>query len=346
MQNERKRILDMVENGQLSASEALVLLEKLNNDTTNTTVNTSSHSQSNSQSQSTYSAGQQYSEKKDPKADEFIEDLKRDFTQFGDKFMQFMQTAVGKVKTFDFDMPFGEAKEFHHRFTKENESFEDISVELANGKLEILTSDSNEVRAECHVKSYRTNEEDPKKLFMEKFLFVVDNGKLRIISDLKATQVNVKLFIPAKKYQTIKARLINGAIHMQTVKATEVNVETVNGRIYIDGELRDIEASSVNGHVVVTTTDKEAKKIEASAIAGSVEIYIPSSVSLEGEISSHLGKMDVALQDVQHKSESEQFLQKRIRFSKQVDGFSGTPLKIEGEAKMGSVLVKYSSTAQ
>ena len=41
-----------------------------------------------------------------------MDDIKRDFTQFSDRFMQFMQTAVGKMKSFDFDMPFGEPMNF------------------------------------------------------------------------------------------------------------------------------------------------------------------------------------------------------------------------------------------
>ena len=53
-----------------------------------------------------------------------MEDIKRDFSQFSDRFMQFMQTAVGKMKSFDFDMPFGEPNEFHHTFTKEYGRFQ------------------------------------------------------------------------------------------------------------------------------------------------------------------------------------------------------------------------------
>ena len=41
--------------------------------------------------------------------DEFLEDLTKGFYNVGDRFMQFMQTAVQKVKSFDFDSPFGNA---------------------------------------------------------------------------------------------------------------------------------------------------------------------------------------------------------------------------------------------
>ena len=92
-----------------------------------------------------------------------------------------------------------------------------------------------------------------------------------------------------------------------------MDAETLNGKIYIDGHLADIEAQSVNGHVVVTTKNIAARKIEGRAVAGTVEIYVPSTVALQGDIASNFGKMDVALADVTRVNEQEHFLQKNNR---------------------------------
>ncbi|MBU0903875.1 MAG: DUF4097 family beta strand repeat protein [Firmicutes bacterium] len=380
MQEERKRILDLVEKGSISAQEALVLLEALGNETGNTTGPTKQVEQpthSNHSNKETHTKSSTSSQ-----ADDFMEDIKRDFSQFGDRFMQLMQSAVGKMKSFDFDMPFGEPMEFHHTIHKEDVDFNNISADLANGKLEIYPSQDGKLRAECHVKVYRSSsEEEGKREFHDKFVFVVDQQKLRIISDLKTTSVNIVLYIPKAKYDSISVRLFNGAFngkHLETdrlkvktangkielkdcsiedgeiqtangailvkdARGNKIDAETINGRIYIDGLLKNIEAQSVNGHVALTTKNTEATKIEGLAVAGSVEIYVPSSVALQGEVSSNFGKMDVALPDVTRLNEQEHFLQKNIRFTKDLEG-SSAPLYIKGEAKTGSILVRYISS--
>jgi DUF4097 and DUF4098 domain-containing protein YvlB len=377
MQEERKRILDLVEKGSISAQEALVLLEALGNETSKSASPTthveqpthSSHSNSEKHTKSSTSS----------QSEDFMEDIKRDFSLFGERFMQLMQTAVGKMKSFDFDMPFGEPMEFHHTISKDEVDFKDISADLANGKLEIYPSQDGKLRAECHVKVYRASSaEEGKKEFLEKFIFVVDQQKLRIISDLKTTSVNVVLYVPNAKYDSISVRLFNGAfkgkhleadrlkvktangkielkeitvedgeiqtangaILVKEAKGNKIDAETINGRIYVDGHLKNIEAQTVNGHVALTTKNKEATKIEGLAVAGSVEIYVPSTVALQGEVSSNFGKMDVALPDVTRLNEQDHFLQKNIRFTKDIEGTSA-PLYIKGEAKTGSILVRY-----
>ena len=69
--------------------------------------------------------------------DEFLEDLRKDFTHVGDRFMQFMQTAVQKVKEFDFDSPFGNAVTFSHTMTKHAAGIEEILIDIDNGKVTI-----------------------------------------------------------------------------------------------------------------------------------------------------------------------------------------------------------------
>jgi DUF4097 and DUF4098 domain-containing protein YvlB len=385
MQEERKRILDSVEKGTISAQEALILLEALGNEGTKPLASSfAGTGQSESKTHTTHSNSETHNKKStSSQAEDFMDDIKRDFTQFSDRFMQFMQTTVGKMKSFDFDMPFGEPNEFHHTVTKENVDFNEISVDIANGKFEIYPSQDGQIRAECHVKVYRsTSEEDTKKEFLEKFVLVVDQQRLRIISDLKTTSVNVVLYVPTKLYDSIAVRLFNGAfigkhlevdrlkvktangkielkdvqfddgeiqtangaIQIKEAKGNKIDAETINGKIYIDGHLVDIEAQSVNGNVVVTTKNPDARKIEGRAVAGAVEIYIPSTVGLQGDIASNFGKMDVALPDVTRVNEQEHFLQKNIRFTKEIAGSTVAPLYIKGEAKTGSVLVRYISS--
>ncbi|MBE1554897.1 DUF4097 family beta strand repeat-containing protein [Sporosarcina limicola] len=392
MQNERKRILAMLENGTITTDEALTLLEKLGQmkqvETKQVTEDTYTSHEQKAESEKVEvgpidetkpdSDGKRRAQ---PSMDEFLEDLRTDFSTVGDRFMQFMQTAVQKVKSFDFETPFGNSVVFNHTMTKTAAGIQELIVDIDNGKLTVHTSEDEEVRAEFTVKAYTSDSEEKARAdFLDKLLFVNDEGKMRISSDLKMIQVNVELFIPKKDYERISARLLNGSFKMKDVVAEKVRVKTANGkieissltfkdgefetangainltgmtgdrleaeafngRVYIDGAVKDVEAKSLNGHVVVTTTDSAAEKIEAKTMSGSVEIYIPSDVALSGEIASNMGRLDLQLDDINRTAEQEQLLHRTIRFKKDVEGNS-SPLHIFGEAKTGSVLVCYNA---
>ena len=374
MQNERKRILAMLENGTITTEEALTLLETLGKTSQvekNTVVKQATIEAQESEEQ--YSEpkkakvdpfekaepSNEHKDKSQPSMDEFLEDLSKDFSNVGDRFMQFMQTAVQKVKSFDFDSPFGNTVTFNHTITKPATGIDEVIIDIDNGKVTIHTGEIEEVRADFTVKTYNSeSEEKAKKDFLDKLLFVNDEGKIRISSDMKMVQVNVELFIPKKDYAKISARLLNGSFKMKDataekvkvktangkieiagltfkngefetvngsiglngVTATTIEAETLNGRVYIDGAVKDVEAQSLNGHVVVTTTDPTAEKIEAKTMSGTVEIYIPAGVALSGEIASNMGRLDLKLDDVDRSIEQEQLLHRTIRFKKDVEG--------------------------
>ncbi|SES18327.1 DUF4097 family beta strand repeat-containing protein [Psychrobacillus sp. OK032] len=368
MQEERKRILDMVENGTITAQEALALLEELGKQSAPII---SLEKEEPKQEQT-------HAQNKHQNAD-FIEDLKRDFTVMGERFMQFMQGTVDKMKEFDFEMPFGEPVIFEENLVKEQASFDDISVNIANGKIEIHPTEEAYAHATVKVKSFKNStEEEAKARFAEEFIFTTEGSKLRVYSDMKTTSVQVMLYVPKKAYNHISGRLfngefaaknleansfklkttngkitldaltfkradietVNGAVQVQDVVGDSIEVETMNGRIYVDGKLKEIEGSSVSGHVILTTKDKEARKIEGTAVAGTVELYVPKDVSLKGETTTQIGKIDVQLADITQINQSEQLLNKRVGFTKIVDS-EAEPLKVYGDAKTGSVLVRY-----
>lgn len=394
MQDERKRILNLVEKGTITAQEALVLLEKLEQpvaqsvDTQKQNSTTEQSQFANSQSQSdsytneddfTKQQDEEFKQNQSSKVDDtFFEDLKKDFTQFSTKFVDLMNTTLSKVKEFDFEKTFMDPTTFEKEEIIEVSDFKNISIDIPNGNIEIKPSFDGKAKAVYQVKpSFVKINDNIEKEFEGQFVCKNDNGTLRVISTTKKIRVDVTLYIPETKYSLVsihqfnggfsihninldKLRVktmnggidckslnfrrldletANGAIELREVKGDEVEAETVNGRIYIDGEITEIESNSVNGHVVVTTRSEDARSIKAQTVAGTVEIYIPSTISLHGEVSSNLGKMDVRLPDVQRLNEQSQFLQKNVQFSKNID--SQSTLAIEGETKTGSVIVRY-----
>lgn len=369
MQDERKRILDMLENGQITAQEAMGLLDTLSK-------------QQEQHTQSTYT--QQTTGNESHRNRDFIEDAKRDFTLIGERVMQMMQGTVDKIRQFDFENPFGDAVSIKDHYSVEADALRSITIDIANGKVEIYPTDEKTVKADLTVKSYRQMpEEELRQKLHSDFVFKEEDGRLRIFSDMKTISVHTTLHVPKAHYQQLTVRLfngdltagsfdakhvkikttngkvslhhmnveevdvetVNGAVQLKDVNGEAVDVEAVNGRIYVEGKIRDLEASSVNGNLILTTKHANPRKLEGTALAGNVELYVPRHVPLKGEATTQLGQLDVQLADVTQSNQSEQFMNKKVSFSKATED-DQSPLYVSGEAKTGTVVVRYTSTEE
>lgn len=368
MQDERKRILEMVEKGIISAQEALTLLEALEKE------------------QGSFEGKGQYQSAKEKDFakmfQEEMRDFRNDLSQLGSVFVDVMNTAVKKVKEFDVKQPFGEKYEFTHVPVLSQQEVHDIDIDLPNGSVTIVPAETDELSVAIDVKTMLVNgsEAETRGSVLNKLVLQNENGKLSILSDTKLTQLNATIALPVAQLNSIVVRLINGGITLRdltvqklTIKTLngavkgkaltfdkievetsngsielrelhgrEVEAETMNGRIYVDGVVDDVEAKSINGHVIVTTATTNASKVEAQSLAGSVEIYVPRHLSISGRASTNFGKLDVGITDVTKIEQQEQFLAKTVRFEQVVEG--ANKLFVEGESKTGSVLVRYTHT--
>lgn len=383
MHNERQRILALVEKGTISAKEAITLLEALEK-SSNTTQ------QITDQTTTEDSFFQEEKKEEQPGKNntdyakyfqEEMQDFRKDLSQIGSMFMDMMNTAVKKVKEFDVTTPFGERLEFAHTEELVATDVQTILVDLPNGHFSFEPSDGESIQVMCKVKApfVNDNDEETRANFLNQFVVKNEEGTLRILSQLKIAQVNVKVLVPAQKFETLSVRLMNGnvtlrdatfeelkvktlngaikgtsltfnkakvdssngAIELTGIRGKELEAETLNGRVYVDGALEEVEAKSVNGHVVVTTCSSNSSKVKAQTVAGTVELYVPRTMSLSGKIGTNFGKVDVGIQDVTKIEAQDQFLSKVVRFEKEVEG--ANRLNIEGESKTGAVLVRYTS---
>lgn len=406
MENERKRILKLVENGTITTEEAIVLLEALtkeqNSNQSNVvplTKNTNEEktvqverefSQSDPQQEEKKSKstgfedffGKAFNHKdtKDTnrKMDEFMNDLKQDLSQFSDRVMGLMGSTFSKIKDFDMEFPFGEKVQFEKNYRFAPDEVNAIEIEIPNGKVELLKAEDEQLMIEASVKTsvHNHDEEKTKAIFEENFVQLA-GGKLSISVSTKMSQVGLRLAVPEKLYDLVLIRLFNGgitisnletklikaktyngaikvehsqfehadieagngAIELRNVNGDDIEAETANGRIYIDGDVKEVAAESVNGAVVITTNAQDARKIKAQTVAGAVEIYVPKSLSLDGQVTTNFGKADVGLPDIATRVEEDQFLLKTYHFDKIVE--NAKLLKINGESRTGSIIVRY-----
>ncbi len=395
MENERKRILKLVEAGTITAEEAIVLLEALTKEQNSThptivplTKNPGEEAKS-AQSEATEEEkkttgfedifGKAFNNKEtNKKMDEFMNDLKQDLSQFSERVMGLMNSTFTKIKDFDLEFPFGEKVQFENTYAFDANEVKGIEIDLPNGKVDLVKSDEQQLIIEAQVKtSLQNHDEDKTKAQFEENFVNFANGKLTIAVTTKMSQVSLRLVVPEKLYDIVLIRLLNGgvtiqnlesklvkvktlngavrvdessfqhanihtangAIELRHVKGEDLEAETVNGRIYIDGELQEVEAESVNGAVVITTNAKDARKVKAQTVAGAVEIYVPKSLSLDGQVATNFGKADIGLPDVETRLEEDQFFHKTYHFDKIIE--DANILKLNGESRTGTIIVRY-----
>lgn len=408
MENERKRILQLVQNGTISADEAIVLLEALSkqNESTQLPANppiVSQESQPVKEDVSTEGHSSQghheYSEAKNEQtkskssgfedlfgnifnnkesANQFVNELKQDLSQFSGRMMDLMNSTFSKVKDFDLEFPFGNKVEFDKTYSFDAAEIKGIELDIPNGRVDVVKAEDERFLIEAQIKTSAASQDEDisKERFVQDFVTFI-NGKLTISTTMKMSQVNLRLVVPKQQYDVVLLRLLNGGVSIQHldakllkvktyngaikidestfqnadiqsgngsielrhVKGEDLEAETVNGRIYIDGNLQEVEAESVNGAVIVTTTSASARKLKARTVAGAVEMYIPKTLSLNGQVSTNFGKTDVGLADIEKRSEEDQFLQKTLRFDKILE--KQPVLKLSGETRSGSIIVRY-----
>jgi len=313
------------------------------------------------------------------KMDEFMGNLRQDLSEFSGRMMGLMNTTLSKLNLNEIETPFGEKVEFHKSYAFRTDEVRGLEIEIPNGRVEFERAEDEQVTVNVHVKTpKKTDSADTEALFLEDFIELKDE-KLEIHTDSKMSQVELVIKLPEKKYDVILAKMLsgsctlskldaklikaktlngsirlehsefehadlesmNGSIEARDIKGKDLEAETGNGRVYIDGDIKEVQAESVNGHVIVTTNSPEAYKLKASTVAGSVELYIPKTVSIDGKASSNFGKTDVGLGDIVTRHEEDQFLTKSTHFSKMIE--NAPLLKLSGESRTGNVLIRYTT---
>ena len=364
---ERKRILEMVKEGKLSTEEALTLLEALENE-------------NNDKDKSAYemmheidSASKNYDEKAEK------DNEKEQSSQFSgtrDKIMDFVNSAVKKIKEFDFQ--FNQSVEFPHVFQQTEATFTHIDIDVANGHVEIKPWDQPDIRIECQAKVYRKDQrDDARRFFIENSYFSVENQRLRFSTQSKWMKVDTIIFVPRSSYEKaiirtfngkitaekmdvqdfktktangkislremttdkLEAETANGKIMIQNSKAKRLAAETMNGQIDVVGSYHTVDLQSFNGNVNCTL-ENTGDTVHIKAVTGNIHLFIPDGTGVEGECKSNFGNIKVELDDVETIVEKKEIAQKQMKFKKSGDSEEIT--RIFADTKTGSVNIKKS----
>lgn len=362
MDEERRKILTMLKNGEITIDEANSLLEELEQIQTEKTrkedhvvyeVNPTLHVEYDSPRQEEKS---------------FIESAT-------DKLTNLFDQALKKLK--DLDLDFYHSVEVDHVFQTNDTDFKDISVRIPFGSVAIATWDAAEVRAECKGKVYRTEDHtEGKEKFLESVELANKGQVLSLVSKDKWMKIDVVLYVPRKDYKNIYVKLLNGDITVEHLQADdwklnsangkirltgtsgvegeletvngiimvtnsdfhELEAETVNGKINIDGSFKKVDLKTISGTINAAIKNNDVDTVRMESATGAIYLDIPENIPLFGEVKSNLGSFFVELADVHITDIKKEPIQKVSKFERGEQ--QENKLFIFAESKTGSIFVK------
>lgn len=359
MQEQRKRILKLVEEGKLSADEALSLLEALEKD--------EKLKEEKMTALSTEVINYQFDETWKQQSDKQA--------SLGAKLMDWVDTAVKKVKEIDLDLNFGKSIDITHIFQFHGSAFQNIDINLPNGSVNLKPWSEQDIRLECDVKMYRVeNIEQARQIFLAETECLVEGNRLIFNSDKKTMKVNLVVYVPEQAYEQVKIKLFNGPIRgedlkLGTIKAKTANgvisfsdingengvfetangqiklsssnyekleAETITGFIQFNGSADKIDAQSFNGNVRLALADTACETLYAKTTTGNIEISVPEESKVIGELKTNLGSLSAQLKDVSISFEKNDTIQKELKFRTSPE----TKLSLFADSKTGSIAIK------
>ena len=364
MNEEKKRILKMVEEGKVSAEDAFRLLEELEKAS-------QTADQKKAEIVQELSTAVKFDEaKKEETVHQKIQSTK-------EKIFEFVDSALKKIKDFDLDFNFGQSVEISHIFHQGDVFLKEMDFDVANGSLKLIPWSQNDVRIECQAKVYRVDDQDQaRQNFLKDIHFAVEGEKLRFTTQQKWMKVDAVAYIPQSQYEKARIRIFNGPIQGEKLEVANLRVktangkidlaeitgkkleaetangrikirqslvdvleaETINGAIKLDGDFLTVEAQSFNGNVTANLNGARCQTIATRATTGGIDLYVPEGNSVNGEVKTNLGGFNILLDGIHITEEKNEVLQKLLRFQ----SVTKTPqaLTIIAETKTGSVSVQ------
>lgn len=368
MKEERLKILKMVEEGKLTVDEALFLIEEL--DKKEKTMEAKKSELITELSTTVLSEEEKKGAKKG-------DSTSYKFQSAMEKMVDFMDTAFKKIKDVDLDLNFGQSIEVNHIFQQSGVYLNQVDINLANGSVQVVPWDKDEVRVECEAKVYRVESQDEaRRKLLEEAIFAVEGQKLRFSVQQKWMKVNAAIYVPEADYENTRIRLFNGSIkgkgltvkdlkaktasgkivfenldckkaetetangQIQISRSTiyELEAETISGAIHAEGAFHHADLQSFSGPISCTVNNQDCESIEAKAAAGSIELYVPGEVPVKGELRSNLGHFKLELDNVEIMEEKSEMVQKSLRFKSRVE--SQNPTRIYADSKTNAVSLK------
>lgn len=379
MEEERKLILKMIDEGKISAEDGVKLLQALNEPTdTENRSRTKATEQSETTTTTSLSTKVDWEEgnKRWDQQNEFRSEQEKKL-DFASMFTEFIDSAFQKIKEFDLDFNFGPYEEIHHIFQHKNLQEKRIDVALENGSIHVKPWKENDVKIECHVKMYRGNSrEEARREFLKETVFETNEDELRFYTKTKAMKMEATMYVPEKYYdrfqiytfnghvtvddmqgEKILGKAMNGTVTFNNVQADTVEGETVNGAITVqDGIYDTVFLKTISGAI---RFDGTAEDVEIESVNGSIQSTFSLTDDGKAKLSTITGSIAVTLPpniqtegdistnvgNISYHLHELHILEEKKDFMQKslkfVSQVDGTPrLSLEASSKTGSLTIK------
>ncbi|PKR78008.1 hypothetical protein CEY16_08795 [Halalkalibacillus sediminis] len=363
MDEKRRRILKLLEEGHVTAEEADQLLEALND------ANNSENNQSKAETIAD----------KESEAEDFTKNLKKDLKNLTEGLFNMVDDTLQKVKSGPFEFNFKHTS-VKREFQFDSSDITNLSLNLASSSIEIFPSENDEISMDCRGKVYKeTNQEEAEKKFDQSFQVSVNDQTLHIEQDRKYIMVEITLYLPKKIYHDVSIKTINGSIYLRNhhfeaaristvngsvkankfksealyvdtkhgsvrlddVQLSKAKIDTTTGAAFIDGEIGHLKTNVITGSIRAYVRNSDAGDADLHATTGSIQLYVPEDIRLHGHASTTVSSVDINLPDANVDTESDQIMKKFIRFNKGIDKDSEETdyFDVDLSTKTGSIRV-------
>ncbi|MDQ0298285.1 DUF4097 and DUF4098 domain-containing protein YvlB [Salibacterium salarium] len=298
MEEERKIILKMIDDGKITAEDGTKLLKALHSDKEDKPEESETEESASSvsgpkDSHHSYSAKASSKEKAEDvseattgtdlstkvnwehdrrgRTEEETEQQKKTDPATG--FTDFIDSAIQKIKELDLDFNFGPYQEVHHIFQHKGMDQSVIDISLENGSLEWKPWDEPDVKIECDVKVYKGKTlDDARREFLKETVFEVDGTHLLFYTRTKAMKVNAVMYVPRKTYERVQLYTFNGHLKGEDVKVNSFSAKAVNGSLAVQNpDAMKFHAETVNGPIKVSGGNLDIGDIKT--MNGTIELH-------------------------------------------------------------------------
>ncbi|WP_164525455.1 DUF4097 family beta strand repeat-containing protein [Siminovitchia acidinfaciens] len=301
MNQDRKRILEMVQEGKLSAQEAIILLDALEDgggdaadakpaSLEKQSTDTASKAESKAESTTGSTGDTSWQQSKSKESDSGDDTFYTQIEQAGERIFDFVNTALRKIK--DLDWQITQSVEVPHVFQQADEQIERIDIDIANGPVRVIAWDQQEVRVECQAKVYRVEDRDEgRSYFLDNTVFSQDNGLLCFATKSKWMRVETTVYIPRKIYKKITVRIFSGEMTGELLESEHLIVKTTNGKVDLTGiSGKKLDVETMNGQIKVI--DLNTDQVEAETVNGAVDV---TGFSRKADLKSFNGNITCTL---------------------------------------------------
>ncbi|WP_407270712.1 DUF4097 family beta strand repeat-containing protein [Radiobacillus sp. PE A8.2] len=358
MNDERKKVLKMIEEGLISSEEAEELLDSLEKAKQADEQATTLSKQVNWDEQS---------------------NQKQKSTSTGKKasILQFVEEAFHKIKHADLDFNFGTYFDVSHIFHHDAAHLKDVDIDVSNGNVDIQPWSEQDIRITCKAKVYQVeNQDEARRTFLEGSELKIDGGVMRFYIPSKQIKTNITIHVPRQQYAKVSVRLFNGAVDVKELEIKQLQTqtkngalnvekvigdklelettsgsikvkqaqcqtleaETINGSVKLNGAFEKVDAQTVSGSIHCDWHGNNARTAFIKTTTGSIRLTVPQSLEVDGQLKTNIGSIQCDINNYHVIEEKKEMLQRQLHFT--TYNAKEDVLFMEAEAKTGSIWVR------